>query len=319
MTIVYNLSVLSSIPPHAAELLSPDTEPLLRLPALFSIGVHDISYLEQLQKRKANGSSGPDEELPAQGWVACTTDEIITSKKSLYDIVVEIPTTYDAPPTKRKWPTMKNSDGAQIKASQRDLRRWQMLQRELRRHQHPVGDIDDDDDDDEQPDSDTAALLSRKKSADSDHDAHLHLYDDTVVEPTTWTQLAYTGFLWWASAGYTSSPSPSDLAHDLSLIGDLSDYASSLPTAIIAYFHRSTAELIRNLNALVERSDDDEENEYDEDMLVLDGEDVGRLGLDMWSEADRAFLSEFAAMWMGRGVEVRGRRIECCGVGVPVF
>ncbi|KAF1976318.1 hypothetical protein BU23DRAFT_456527 [Bimuria novae-zelandiae CBS 107.79] len=303
---VYNLSVLSSIPPHAADLLSPGTEALLRLPALFSIGVHDIPELEQLQTQKGTGSTQTGEDIPSQGWVACTTDEIITTKKKLFDIVVKMPETYDAPPQKKVWPIMKTSNGTQIKASQRDLRRWKMLQREMWKQRRSSSDEADEDD--------QAPLIRPQDEEDDGLDAVV----DDIVEPTTWPQLAYNGFMWWASAGEQHSFTTAERDRDRDLLGDLSDYADSLPTAIIAYFHRSTTLLIQNLNGFIERSDD-EETEEDDGTLLLDKGDVSRMGLDTWSEADRAFLSDFSWMWYGRVMDVRGTAVDCCGVRIPVF
>lgn len=301
--------MLSSIPPHAANLLSPGTEALLRLPALFSVGVHDIPKLEQLQPQKANGASEPDEDVRTRGWVACTTDEIITTKKKLFDIVVKMPETYDAPSQKKNWPVIKTSDGTQIKASQRDLRRWKMLQRELWKHRGSSSEEGDEEDD-------LAPLTKRNDAEDSNS---LESVGDDVVEPTTWPQLAYNGFMWWASAGEQDSYATTERDRDRDLLGDLSDYADSLPTAIIAYFHRSTTQLIQNLNGIIERSDDDDETEEDDGTLLLDKGDVSRMGLDTWSEADRAFLSEFSWMYCGRMVEVRGTSVDCCGMRLPVF
>ncbi|KAJ4288528.1 hypothetical protein N0V90_011765 [Kalmusia sp. IMI 367209] len=311
---VYNLSVLSSIPPHAADLLSPGTESLLRLPALFSIGVHDIPELDKTQKQKANGSSETGDDIPSQGWAACTTDEIIASKKQLYDLVVEMPPTYDAPPQKRVWPIMKTANGTQIKASQRDVRRWKMLQRELWRHRRSSRHEDEDEDED----GDDQVALLRKGESDEKDDGLDTVLDDTVVEAMTWPQLAYNGFMWWASAGEQHSYTTAERDRDRDLLGDLSDYADSLPTAVIAYFHRSTTHLIQNLNSFIERSDD-EETEEDDGTLLLDKDDVSRMGLDTWSEADKAFLTEFSWMWCGRMVDVRGTSVDCCGVRIPVF
>ncbi|KAL1598655.1 hypothetical protein SLS60_007795 [Paraconiothyrium brasiliense] len=311
---VYNLSVLSSIPPHAADLVSPGTEALLRLPALFSIGVHDIPELEQLQTQKENGAAEVGEDSRSQGWVACTTDEIITTKKKLFDIVVKMPATCDAPPQKKVWPIMKTSDGTQIKASQRDLRRWKMLQVELRKHRRSSSEHYADEDDDGNVD-DQAALLRPKGSSDAEDDLNV---DDSIIEPTTWPQLAYSGFMWWASAGEQHLYTTAERDRDRDLLGDLSDYADALPTAIIAYFHRSTTQLIQNLNSIIERSDD-EETEEDDGTLLVDRGDVSRMGLDTWSEADRAFLSEFSWMWYGRMVDLSYRRHRCCGVRIPIF
>jgi hypothetical protein len=308
---VYNLSVLSSIPPNAAGLLSPGTEGLLRLPALFSIGVHDIPELERLSGSKANVAQENGEEIASQGWVACTTDEIIKTKTHLYDIVVEMPPTYDAPSSQRIWPTMKTADGARIKASQRDFKRYKMLHWELRKHKQEGANTEQDDD--------RAALLPREE--EEGEDDFNEPFDDSIVEPTTWSRLAYNGFMWWASAGEQHAYTTSERECDRDLLGDLSDYHEGLPTAIIAYFHRSTTLLVNSVNGLIERSDEEDnvDDDSNEGMLIVDEEDISRMGLDTWSEADRAFLGEFVWLGWGRGVEVTGSGLQCCGVRIPGF
>lgn len=262
---------------------------------------------------KANKAQANGDEPVAQGWVACTTDEIITTKKHLYDVVVEMPPTYDAPPSKRVWPTMKTADGASIKASQRDLKRYKMLRWELWKHRHeassPGADTGEDDD--------RAALLpSEGEEEESDFNEH---FDDSIVEPTTWSRLAYNGFMWWASAGEQHAYTTDERERDRDLLGDLSDYHEGLPTAIIAYFHRSTTHLVGSLNGLIERSDDEDnaDDDSEDGMLMVDEEDISRMGLDTWSEADRAFLGEFVWLGWGRGVEVTGAGLQCCGVRIP--
>ena len=254
----------------------------------------------------------PSLEAPsAGGWAACTTDEIITTKTELYDIVVELPQTHDAPAQQRRWPRIRTSDGSLVKASQRDVARYKLLHRELfkqrtRSQTAPEAYTDDDE---------AEPLISRDevdtKRADADYD---EAYDDSVVEAMTWSRLAYRGFMWWATAGEQDANTTAEREHDRDLVGDLADYAQSVETAVIAGFHRQTWSLVRILSELIEREADD-----DEGALVVDRTELSRLGLDTWSAADRAFVSEFGALYLGRRVEVRGNEVDCCGLRVPVF
>ncbi|KAH7390007.1 hypothetical protein BKA66DRAFT_460291 [Pyrenochaeta sp. MPI-SDFR-AT-0127] len=314
---VYNLSVFSSISPRDAELLIPGTEELLRLPTLFSIGVHDIPFLEDLRSPKHGGHT-PGAE-PLEGWAACTTDEIISTKTQLYDIIVELPPTYDAPAQARRWPRIRTSDGCLIKASQRDLARYKLLHKELfnlRNRPQLAPDAYTDDENEE-----AAPLLSReevdtKRAADDFNEA----YDDAVVEPMTWSRLAYLGFMWWASAGERDAYTTAERDTDRELIGDLTEYSQSVETAIIAYFHRQSSLLIQTISRLME-SDREEENDddVDGDTLIIDRDDLSRMGLDTWSEADRAFVQEFGSLYFARTIGVKGSEVDCCGLRVPVF
>jgi hypothetical protein len=277
---------------------------------LFSIGTHDIPLLEKLDKQDDDQS--PPSEFASQGWVACTTDEILQTKSQLYDIIVEIPPTYDAPPQERRWPVIRTSDGNQIKASQRDVRRYRLLHNELWKYAHgPSGANGDAGRDDEtQP-------LTRSENAGAD-DEFNEAYDDKVVEPMTWSRLAYLGFMWWASAGESDAYTTEEREMDRELLGDLSDYQDGIHTAVIAAFHRWTSALFINLAGMIEAADDDDERE-DGEALAVDRDDLSRIGLDTWSEADKAFIQELLLMYFGRRAEISGAALDCCGVRIPVF
>ncbi|USP80358.1 hypothetical protein yc1106_07632 [Curvularia clavata] len=316
---VYNLSILSSISPHDTEHLTPGTEDLLRLPCLFSVGVHDIPYLEDMSTPRHGGHTpGADSSI---GWVACTTDEIISTKPKLYDIIVELPHTYDAPPQERCWPRIRTSDGSLIKASQRDVERFKILHKELYKQRtrpqtapEPYTDEENDD---------AAPLLSREEvDTKRANDEFNETYDDTMVEPMTWSRLAYMGYMWWASAGEKDAYAAAEREADRELIGDLAEYSQSLETAIIAYFHRQSSLLIQSLSQIIEAEQQGERDNEDDDQaegLIIDRDDLSRMGLDTWSEADRAFVQEFGSLYFGRTVGVKGSEIDCCGLRVPVF
>lgn len=127
---------------------------------------------------------------------------------------------------------------------------------------------------------------------------------DRVVEPPSWSALAYNGFMWWASAGeQIRSEEQEEAARDAALLADLggsgpsmhmpqspsrtdltlSDSIASLTRhdasangdatielAIIAYFHRLTTQIVSVLADVVESTDeaypsDDPERYTDED------------------------------------------------------
>ncbi|KAF1835141.1 hypothetical protein BDW02DRAFT_568288 [Decorospora gaudefroyi] len=314
---VYNLSVLSSISPRDTENLTPGIEELLRLPSLFSVGVHDIPFLEDLRNPKHGGHTPGAAQ--SEGWAACTTDEIIVTKTQLYDIIVELPPIHDAPAQERRWPRIRTSDGSLIKASQRDVARYKLLHKELFKQRSKAQASPEPYTDEEHDDA--APLLSRdevdtKRADDEFNEA----YDDTVVEPITWSRLAYMGYMWWASAGERDAYTTGELETDRELIGDLAEYSQSVETAIIAYFHRQSSLLIRTLSQIVEADRQGERDDDDDgDALIIDRDDLSRMGLDTWSEADRAFVQELSSLYFGRTVEVKGSEVDCCGLRVPIF
>lgn len=269
--------------------------------------------------------------------MACTTDEIIATKQKLYDIVVEIPHTSDATSHQRNWPKLRTSEGDVIKASQRDVARYRLLHRELWKHHQRATNTFHDDDDDEQTDAqhdeqtdDAAAPLIPHAQTDADSNdakradnAFNDAYDDAAVEPTTWSRLAYQGFMWWASAGEPDAYTTAERDLDRDLVGETAAYAASLETAVIAYFHRQSSLLINVLAQLIERAheheDENEDDDVDGDGLLIDRDDLVSMGLDAWSEADRAFVQEFGALYFGKTVGVRGSEVDCCGLRVPLL
>ncbi|KAK7535047.1 uncharacterized protein J3D65DRAFT_435843 [Phyllosticta citribraziliensis] len=345
---VYDLSILSSIPSSVTGVLPPGSEPLHRLRSLFTVGVHDIPNLQDDAKKHEEAKDSNyflDGGAWTPGWAACTTDEVLSIKANLYDIIVELPAQLESPAQEKRWPRIKTSTGKEIKATQRDMRRFRILHSELRktqRHSMEVHRQDDhggaDSDDDSETDDDQVALLSRSRTeSESSED---DIYADNLVEAPSWTALAYSGFMWWASAGERDSSAAEEADSDRALLGDLSDFmtaslrgssddamaqtwyqgAGAPHTAIIAYFHRLTAEIFSTLGDLVDAADDeegdDEEVEGEERSVVVHSEDTSRMGLDVWSETDKAFVKEVLAMYFGRRAEVHGASIECCGIKI---
>ena len=107
---------------------------------------------------------------------------------------------------------------------------------------------------------------------------------------------------------------------DRELVGDISAYEDSVETAVIAYFHRQSSLIINVVAQLLESEPENEEREgEDDDALWIDRDDLSRMGLDTWSEADRAYVQEFVSLYFNRRVEIRGNEVDCCGLRVPLL
>ncbi|KAI4125927.1 MAG: hypothetical protein LQ347_005179, partial [Umbilicaria vellea] len=92
---IYDLSVLSNIPAPISELLPLEPLPI-RLQPLFSVGVHDIPTLHHGSRTSLKPTMDEPSQDLGYGWVACTTDDVLTMKESLYDYLVTIPPPYTA-------------------------------------------------------------------------------------------------------------------------------------------------------------------------------------------------------------------------------
>lgn len=250
---VYDISVLSNIPLSVCDIIDPSA-PVQRLRPLFTIGVHDISYLLEHQAAMKRASQEDDQDDPinlddaSAGWVACTTDSILAMKEGLWDMLITMPPAYSVNAKQRVWPTVECPKGVPVKATQRDLRRFRSLSVGLAQlaAQPP-------------PPSDTRSLRSETSDAASTpvpttpairlsssrpgtassaaaRDGHhttrnlssiagpAALAEDVeaIVEPTTWAALAYNGFMWWASAGEKrNGDEVNEQSHDAGLLAGL--------------------------------------------------------------------------------------------------
>lgn len=294
------------------------------------------------------------------GWVACSTDDILATKEHLYDILITIPPPYTAQAVEKVWPRISAKRGTDVKATQRDLRRYRTLRRELHRYprrnraQSPLDSASTITDRPE-PHSSTSLLPienTQETFDDASSTTATHL-----TEPQSWTALAYSSFMWWASAGEKRTDLEEEAEHDSALLRDFGQARNGSPNrprsasrmspgmpwenqdalagvlemAIIAYFHRLTCLMLGTLSRVVDAADDDGgSGEEDEGQtagqsgrlerevraVFVASEDMARMGLDIWSEADRRFVKELMEFYWGRTAEVQGARVECCGVRI---
>jgi len=286
---VYDISVLSNIPLSVCDVVDPSAS-VIRLRPLFNIGVHDISYLleHQAAMRQRNspdssgrGRSDDDSAIAdeaASGWVACTTDSILAMKENLWDMLITMPAPYSSGAKERAWPTVECPKGVPIKATQRDLRRFRALKVGLARLaalSSSSNTAQQTQNSSQSPRSETteasapgtlgAIRLSQSQSRPStcpeDGSPRRTLLGDDdetekIVEPTTWAALAYSGFMWWASAGEErGSDEVDELAHDGSLLADLGPNGSSstLPQRRASFNAPLSAGLVDSVSSLTAR------------------------------------------------------------------
>ena len=153
--------------------------------------------------------SSPTGSSPSNGWVACTTDDILAEKPQLFDTLITLPPTHSAHAKEKVWPTIRPSSTsgpaiADIKATQRDLRRYRTLRRELRcfaqspylSKASPNGATTK-----QTHSSENIFESYPNDSNDDDSDDAYSTHSAQVAEPQSWSALAYNSFMWWASAG----------------------------------------------------------------------------------------------------------------------
>ena len=355
---MYDISVLSGIPSSVSDLLPLEPLPT-RLQSYFAVGVHEMPILAKGSRDTKSVSSVMDNDM-GYGWVATTTDDILAMKVHLYDTLVTLPPNYSKQAKEKVWPSVKASKGAAVKATQRDLRRYHTLRRELRhfsdKHSHSPSSYTS-----KRPNTPSATELPFENAQETFDDASSAL-DAQLTEPQSWSALAYSSFMWWASAGEQRTDLEEE-EHDSALLRHFDSYPDGSPNrprscagispgrslaangqggketslgpaglemTIVAYFHRLTALILKTLSDIIDASDyssdaeaDDAVGEQDRvrglgepDRVLVSNEDMARMGLDMWSESDREFVRELVALYWGRKADVRGGRVECCGVRI---
>ncbi|OAL33213.1 hypothetical protein AYO20_07530 [Fonsecaea nubica] len=310
---VYNLSILSSV---SKSLLPHDVDlPAARLRALFTVGVMDIPQLEQA---RAAGSN--------HGFIACTTDDVLTSKPDLYDILVLMPKAGLQAASGKVFPRIivsspeltKAFPKVSIKATQRDFRRFANLMRGLRRIEPSETAVTDDE----------ASSVSSLSSSNSTN--------KLVVEPPSWSRMAYTSFVWWASAGDRregfAEGEEHEIERDSTLLYGEDEEEQSREVAVVAYFHRLTATIFQTVTAAISRADgsteaegryhdndddDDTDSNFNDQMgqqdsqpllaeqaaeanIEINHEDMLDMGLDSWSASDKRFVEALSMLWWER-------------------
>jgi hypothetical protein len=327
--LVYNLSILSAVPKSLFVRLGLEDTCTSRLKALFVVGVADIPMLSQQHAEQSD-----------RGFVACSTDDVLATKPELYDILVRMPRSDARNAAMRVFPQIiasgtevpKVVSKHSVKATMRDASRFARFMHGLRRFTE----------DDEGLDSEHS-LHSSQPSVDVENAA--------IIESASWSQIAYTSLVWWASAGDTRAGLAEDtdreIEQDLALLQPDEEGDETQEVAIVAYFHRLTAMMLHCIATAVARADhpgeyhDDavdndsgseaidaalDESQEDTSPLRLEEvaatpveinhEDVIEMGLDTWSATDKGFVEELLQIWWGRKALVRPNSLECCGIRI---
>ena len=308
--------MLSNVPRSLQESLSTENG-RARLQPLFNVGVFDITRLETHE----------------DGWMACTTDDILGEKKKLYDLLVELP----SPSTgsgQKHWPKLRTSGGEIIKSTQRDLRRYNSLCKELKRIERSAGrQYHDTGPEDADENNDESAPLVQPMPGSWAESKPLQIAEAEIVQPEPWGTAAYKSFMWWASAGEMDALEAEEALIDHELLEDLPDVdnigdsetdvddaayptrgAQQVAITLVAYFHRVTEAILQTLANNIEHADDDTEEGYQEEAIEVSTEDMRRMGLDPWNTGDRQFVQDVMKVYFRREAAIEDEGVQMCGM-----
>ena len=295
-------------------------------------------------------------EDQAYGWVACTTDGILSTKDHLFDVLVTLPSALSMDhenQTNKTWPSIQGKKAVNIRATQRDARRYRVLRQDLSHYrssssrptssQQPAVEQYTDS---PSPDNDNAPLLPSLSHLPTDPNPPPPEPDQTdILESQSWSALAYSSFMWWASAGETRTDREEEAEYDSSLLANNLDPPGETPSpglsrgktmsggqegdgrmgfemAVIGYFHRLSVLILRTLSDIIDAANDADSLDggsvagREEAEVVVELDDMTKMGLDIWSESDRVFVMELVDFYWGKKAVVKGGSLECCGVRV---
>lgn len=222
----------------------------------------------------------PSENTLDPSWIAFTTDHVLKTKSDLYDVLVTLSPPYSKQATKKSHPDItispaqsgqKNAQPTTLKATQRDGRRYLLLRDGLRQL--------------------SRGHTEQDELARDDSDASSTFSSTSIIEPLSWPLLAYTSFIWWASAGEKrAGPSEDEDDQDQQdarlLLANIDNtpnlaYATGasrrrslilddhdkqpLEIALVAYFRRHTTKIFTTISDAVARQDDVIHSSYHDD------------------------------------------------------
>lgn len=291
----------------------------------------------EASKRERSSEDAVDDES-GSGWIACTTDSILAMKDTLWDMLITIPPDYSSNAAERVWPLVECPRGEPVKATQRDLRRFTTLRNGLERLSFAAsvsGPPPDSPQADSQPVRNSGLSTTTVRNPCDDG-------IEAIIEPLTWTALAYNGYMWWASAGeQLRSEQQEESSRDSALLADLGPTPMSMPRpsssseplseslsslsgaqrangdthhearielAIIAYFHRLTTQTLSVLADLAESQDepytdgDDEEDDVSRPSSTSESSPLRPSEVDLDPEADAIRVDSHAVENMGLDV-----------------
>ena len=287
---MYDISILSGIPRSVADLLPLEPLPT-RLYTLFAVGVHDMQSLANGSRDQLPDSTATDDGM-GYGWVANSTDDILATKTRLYDTLISLPPAYTAQAAEKVWPKVELEPGREIKATQRDLRRYRTLRRQLCRYENiaqsprtlrrPIS-------------SSPGPDVPFQNPQESYNDASSAL-DAQLAEPQSWSALAYSSFMWWASAGENRTDLDEEEEYDAALLHDFDtnrcrsqgspsrtrkspgrspgidaldrDGMFGVEMRTVAYFHRLTTLILKTLSDIIDASDYVEDDDAGDSAIV---------------------------------------------------
>jgi hypothetical protein len=295
---------------------------------MYNVGVFDIPRLQ----------------AQPEGYLACTTDDILREKPDLYDLFVELPSSTESQHA-QQWPKLYTNLRTPVKATQRDFRRYRSLMRELKvLHTGEVAGVQYRDDvSPSHEDEDEAPLLGQPDVFGKGDSVFSQEAALQVVESESWSMMAYQSLMWWASADEMAAMEEAEAAADQDLLRGLhiaGDNAATdryeqsevvnddedishngrqlryVATTVQSYFERSTTVLLQKMKEIVTAADNENEAGSEGVPIEIFPAAISQAGLDAWSQADRDFFQQAMKLHFQREAVVKDEGVSVCGLRI---
>ncbi|CAR30946.1 hypothetical protein ZYGR_0P02500 [Zygosaccharomyces rouxii] len=227
---------------------------------LYTLGVCDIDRMSKEVSRANSENRKPN------GYIACTSDEILLSKPELYDKVMKIPGEVEESYFV-DIPKLYDNQEQLIRATPHDLHSVQVLYKELF--------------------GEELSVTERQNFL-------------KMIEPLSWSQYIIDGFYWWVTAGYLK-PSYHEETNSIPA-GPIGESELALILGALEYFHGRTMALFQKLKEIFESK----EVCGSDEVVQLPSAELVAMDLDSFSAQDHKFIEEIAHKWFHRTLEVTG-------------
>jgi len=309
---------------------------------LFTIGVHDLTDLAASAAwQGASQDAEQSGDATAVGWLACTSDELLATKYQLSEYRIRVASLTRSSP----WPKMTRTVDAKqeevVKATNRDLRRWQALRRHLSKTESQIAYVDGEESTNfhEDDENDRSQLLPAEDSTVPSPDRHI-AHQNSIVEPLSWSASLNR----WSASAQSVLDTELEQQEDQECLeaaiapdGEATDEVESTThaTFLSRYFRHLTKRVLSTLSnrasGLEESSYRDEAADSDDDdehaplmpdsdsnstVVHITRNDMIAMGLDAYSTRDVAFAKEMVRLYFGREADIEAAGVEVCGLKI---
>ena len=258
-SLVYCLSLISVLTKKTDSLNYEDS--FIR--PLFTLGVNDIDFLKSVIFEPKTNSVGD------HGYIACTSDEVLSYKPELYDKILKLSSNFMKNDSDAL-PRFSTNEGAIIQATPHELKAYETLM-------HVII-------------NENISSIQRN-------------YVQKLIEPVSWFQYLIDGFYFWSTAGCIKAAYHQKISAGIILQvnnDNSEDDKTSMVLSLVKYFHVKNNILLNNIKSLLELN----QCQSSDDIIYVSRISLLEMDLDCFSEQDIILVQTLMSKWFGKNVVV---------------